>query len=72
MTFERASELVSALRDKFPPPDLKAVDLFNFFVDTFKLTTEDQLVSFAEMCGFLSVTHVERAEPSRDYIPEEN
>jgi hypothetical protein len=53
MTLEKASELVSALRER-NLLDNKAEDLFEHFVDTFGLSMESALSieTFAEMCGY--------------------
>lgn len=52
MTLERASELVSTLRESCPPPSTKAEDLFDHFVDSLNLETQEELEMFAEMCGY--------------------
>jgi hypothetical protein len=59
MTLERASELVSLLRTAQKPPDVSACELFDHFVDYFKLEGE-QIVRFAELCGFLIALNVEK------------
>ena len=59
MTLERASELVSALREACAPPDTKATDLFCFFVDTLGMWG-DTITQFAEMCGFGVAVNVRR------------
>lgn len=61
MTLERASELVSALREACGPTDTKATDLFSYFVDSLGLWG-DPIVQFAEMCGFGIVARVTRVE----------
>lgn len=58
MTLERAAEMVSILREKQQPTDLAACDLFDHFVDFFKLK-DDQLITFAKLCGFLIALNVE-------------
>lgn len=65
MTLERASELVSALREVFAPPDTKATDLFCHFVDSLGLWG-DTIVQFAEMCGFGIVARVQRVDEAED------
>ena len=53
MTLEKASELVSALRER-NLRDNKAEDLFEHFVDTFGLSMDStiSIESFAVMCGY--------------------
>lgn len=53
MTLEKASELVSALRER-NLLDNKAEDLFEHFVDCFGLSMDStvSIESFAEMCGY--------------------
>ncbi len=58
MTLERASELVSALREMCPPPDTKAPELFDYFVEALNIS-DDKLEQFAVLCGFQVVTNVE-------------
>lgn len=58
MTLERASELVSALRELCPPPDTKAPELFDYFVEVLSIS-DDKLEEFAALCGFQVVTNVE-------------
>lgn len=55
LTLERASELVSALRESDDP--LKAVSLFDHLVDFFKIE-EEALIDFAIMCGYLVAGNV--------------
>lgn len=59
MTLEKASELVSALRDACPPPCTKAEELFDHFVETLNLETQDELEMFALMCGYSTISQVE-------------
>ncbi len=59
ITLERASEMVSALRELCPAPDTKATDLFDYFVDTLGIESQTALEEFAELCGFLVATDVE-------------
>lgn len=58
ITLERASEMVSALRELCPPTDTKATDLFDYFVDTLALDGQAALEQFAVLCGFQVVTSV--------------
>ena len=53
MTIEKASEFVSALRER-KIRDGKAEDLFEHFVDFFDLGHDSRvsIESFAEMCGY--------------------
>lgn len=62
LTLERASELVSALRASDDP--LKAVSLFDHFVDFFKIE-EDALIDFAILCGYLVAGNVMLAEKNQ-------
>ena len=61
MTLQRASELVSRLREvksgPNEPQNMMAIDLFCFFVDTLHIEDTEE---FAGMCGFLIATNVER------------
>lgn len=59
LTLERASELVSALRDSDDP--LKATDLFDHFVDVLKIK-EHALIDFALLCGYLVAGNVMRID----------
>jgi len=59
MTLEKASELVSALRDACPPPSTKAEDLFDHFVEILGLETREELEMFALMCGYGTIKSLE-------------
>ena len=61
MTLERAAELISKLRESQSTTDLSPCDLFDHFVDFFKLK-EKQLITFAQMCGFLIALNVEKID----------
>lgn len=61
MTLERAAELISKLRETQNPTDLSPCDLFTHFVDFFNLK-EKQLITFAQMCGFLIALNVEKLD----------
>lgn len=57
VTLERASELVNALSKQ----DKEAAqDLFTHFVDLFSLVGEDEVTSFAILCGYAVAKNVER------------
>lgn len=58
MTLERASELVKAMKDAYPHPDTKSVDLFRHLAGVMSFSHVEQVELFAEMCGF---------ETRRDY-----
>lgn len=59
MTLEKASELVSALREACPPPCTKAEDLFSHFVEVLNLESQEELEMFAVMCGYSTISQVE-------------
>lgn len=59
MTLEKASELVSALREVCSPPCTKAEDLFSHFVEALGLETQEELEMFAVMCGYGTISQVE-------------
>jgi len=61
MTLERAAELIAKLRETQNPTDLSPCDLFAHFADFFKLK-EKQLITFAQMCGFLIALNVEKVD----------
>lgn len=56
MTLERAAEMVSKLR-----PDLSATQLFDHFVEFFKLDGRQQLV-FAQLCGFVVLLDAQKSD----------
>jgi len=51
MTVERASEIVSALREA-PDTGTKEYELFEHFLDYFGFTSPEKQVWFANLCGF--------------------
>lgn len=52
MTLERASELVKAMKDAYPYPDTKSVDLFRHLAGAMNFHCVEHVEMFAEMCGF--------------------
>lgn len=61
LTLERASELVSALREAAAPDDeiaaRRGLDLFRHFGEFFELSGV-QVVDFTVMCGYLTPANV--------------
>lgn len=58
MTLERASELVKAMKEAYPHPDGRSVELFKHFAGLMNFAHIEHVEMFAEMCGF---------ETRRDY-----
>ena len=56
MTFERASEIVKALKETQIPLDTKAVDLLEHFINGFGLRSPDQIETFARMSGYEKIS----------------
>lgn len=52
MTMERASELIKAMKEAYPYPDNKSVDLFKYMAAMMNFHSVEHVEMFAEMCGF--------------------